>query len=571
MYTPTDEDFALLDQSQIILYLSVQIINKDGVMVDEVHGMIDGGSFSIDATSDVRRTMSVKMTPINSNGDAIWNGVMPNATFDMSERANLWIDNKEILKCGIKNVRTDQIKWYQLGVFILQDENLTYDATTHEMTINCGDLMLKLNGTVNGQLGQLTIKIPAYEEDSNGNPTKYNIVRDAMVKTITQLGGVQNYIVDDIGELDGMAQYNANYQAYRTAHPLWNNVPYDLEFSAGCTVLDIVTKLRDLYPNYETYFDEYGVFVCGMIPTCYYDTVYLRDDILQKYLISESVTRKLDGVRNVVEVWGESLDADYYSEAVTNSGGVYSCSISGMTDKYMNGDKVALKVPSTNGANQKINISGLGNLDIYNEELDVPLAAGTLEANNVYVFTCKKIYDSSAKAEYLKFYLSGAYQCHGLAVLSDGTTEPNGWTDPDTGTVYNKYSKEYFQTKYNCKNCEVWVIPDSPFTVQKIGERMDCKTGDEYSSITADSLALARAHYELWKDARLTDSITLTTLIMPWLDVNTKVTYKPQNSQFTNQYIIKNVSHDFSEMKTTIEMMTFYPLYEDTNAGGLSR
>lgn len=570
MHVPTNEDFELLDQSQIILYLSVQIKDRNDVIIDEVHGMIDGGSFSIDANSDVRRTMSVQMTPVKSDDDAIWNGVMPNTTFDMSERANLWIDNKEILQCGIKNIRTDQIKWYQLGVFILQDENLTYDATTHQMTIDCGDLMLKLDGTVNGQLGQLTIKIPAYEEDADGNPTKYNIIRDVMIKTITQMAGVENYMVDDIGELDGMAQYNPDYQSYRTAHPLWNNVPYDLEFSAGCSVLDIVSKLRDLYPNYETYFDEYGVFVCDMIPTCYYDTVYLRDDILQKYLISESVSRKLDTVRNVVEVWGESLDADYYSEEVTDTDGVYTCSISGLTEKYMNGDKIALKVPSTNAANQKININGLGAIEIYNEELDVPLAAGTLEANNVYVFTSKKIYDSSAKDSSIKFYLSGAYQCHGIAILSDGTVEKDGWTDPDTGTKYDKYSKAYFETKYNCKNCEVWVIPDSPYTVQKIGERMDCKTGDEYSSITADSLALARAHYELWKDARLTDSITLTTLIMPWLDVNTKVTYKPQNSDFINQYIIKSVSHDFSGMTTTIEMMTFYPLYEDTNAGGRS-
>lgn len=570
MYVPTNSDFELLDQSQIILYLSVQIKNKDDVIIDEIHGMIDGGSFSIDATSDVRRTMSITMTPIKDDGSTIWNGVMPNATFDMSERANLWINNKEILQCGIKNIRTGEIKWYQIGVFVLQDESLTYDATTHEMTINCGDLMLYLNSTLNGQLGQLTIKIPAYEEDENGNPTKYSVIRDAMVKTITQLGGVQNYLVDDIGELDGMAQYNPDYQQYRNAHPLWNNVPYDLEFSAGCSVLDIIGKLRDLYPNYETYFDEYGVFVCGMIPTCYYDTVYLRDDILQKYLISESVSRKFDTVRNVVEVWGETLDADYYSETVSNTNGVYTCNISGMADKYMNGDKVALKVPSTNAAHQKININNFGEIEIYNEERDVPLAAGILEANNVYVFTCKKIYDSTNKTDTLKFYLSGAYQCHGLAVLSDGTVERGGWTDPDTGTVYDKYSKEYFQVKYNCKNCEVWVIPDSPFTVQKIGERMDCKTGDEYSSIIADSLALARAHYELWKDARLTDTITLTTLIMPWLDVNTKVTYTPQNSDFMNQYIIKSVSHDFSGMTTTIEMMTFYPLYEDTNAGGRS-
>ena len=53
----------------------------------------------------------------------------------------------------------------------------------------------------------------------------------------------------------------------------WNAIPYDQEFECGATVAEILTTLRDLYPNYEMYFDEEANFVCKMIPSCYEDDI----------------------------------------------------------------------------------------------------------------------------------------------------------------------------------------------------------------------------------------------------------------------------------------------------------
>lgn len=567
MITATNDDYALLDQPSIVVHIKVEVKNDDGTMFDNLEGLVQGGSVRIDANSSVRRTTNFTIVPLLNN-ITISNG-LNNTTFDLSEKSIIWINKKAVLKIGIENIRNKQVPvWYTLGTFIFQKESITYDATTNQMQVSCSDMMTLLDGTVNGERGQLTTKIPAYKEDEDtGEVLEYYYIRPSMIQVLTQLGGITDYWVDDIGEFKGMKQYNPDWQNYRTTHPLWDNIPYDLEFDAGCTVLDIITELRDLYPNYETFFDETGRFICQMIPSCYYDEIAIPDNIIQKYLISEDTERDLTSVRNVCEVWGQVLDTDFYSEEVTNSNNVYTATIDGLDEKYMNGDKVALQIPSTNAATQYININSLGNVQIYDENTEEPLAAGTLEASKIYVFECKKLRTSSGTDDEMKFYLLGEFQVHALSVLTDGSVVKDGWTDPDTGTTYDLYSKEYFQTKYNVRYVDMNVIADSPFTVQKIGERNSVKKGDEYDDITSDTLALARAHYENWKNCRLTDNITITTILIPWLDVNTKVSYCMKNDTEIKQYIVKSVTQNLDSMTSQITMMTFYPLYEESITG----
>ena len=134
------------------------------------------------------------------------------------------------------------------------------------------------------------------------------------------------------------------------------------------------------------------------------------------------------------------------------------------------------------------------------------------------------------------------------------------------------YSSEYFETVYNCSNVELTIVPDSPFTVQRIGERCAVMSGQEYDNITSDSLALERARYENWKNSRLTDDITITlNTIIPWLKENMKIEYTSRQYNVPSQYITKSVSLDFANGTTTVGMYTFYPLYEDNSESGTYR
>lgn len=68
--------------------------------------------------------------------------------------------------------------------------------------------------------------------------------------------------------------------------------------------------------------------------------------------------------------------------------------------------------------------------------------------------------------------------------------------------------------------------PESPFYIYgSVGEIRLVLYGGEYDNIYSDDLAQQRANYELWKRTRLEDTITLTCIPIPWLDVNQLVEY----------------------------------------------
>ena len=359
-----------------------------------------------------------------------------------------------------------------------------------------------------------------------------------------------------------MPEHNSDWKKYREENELWNTIPYDLEFSAGCSVLSILQELVNLYPNYEMFFDENGTFIVQMIPSCYEDDVVFTNDFLQKILISENSSTDLLTVRNICEVWGEVIETDFYTESCTYSGNCYICTVDGYEEKYYNGDIISIKVPSANLNGATLNINSFGAIPIMDENTEKPITANRIEsANSVYSFKIKK--KRVDGNDVIQAYLLGQWQPHAINVLTDGTVGED-YTST-SGVTVKRYSKEYFKTVYNCESIEFTTIPDSPFTIQKLGEIRDVKQGGEFENITSDSLALSRAEYENWKNSRLTDSITITTLLIPFADVNIKVEYKPNDVDEVRQYIIKSVNHNFDSGQSTLQLTRFYPLYIPEN------
>ena len=103
-----------------------------------------------------------------------------------------------------------------------------------------------------------------------------------------------------------------------------------------------------------------------------------------------------------------------------------------------------------------------------------------------------------------------------------------------------------------------------PENIFRIGEILDVKTGNEFENITSDDLAADRAKWENWKNCRLTDNISITTKFLPWLYVNKKVSYRSYASGELHQYIITSISHDLTNLTSSITMYRFYPLYDMT-------
>lgn len=553
-YQITNEDWELLTQpGYFIIKQKLRVLDDDLLVLKEIEGVIGNVNISENAESDVRKTTSFTMTPT-------WK-----SNIEVNEESLIWINRNIEILIGVLNMRTNEYIWYDQGLYVFTDTSSTYDEITNQLTVNCGDWWVKLDGTKNGQVGALTTVIPAYEEnETTGEVIKYNIIRESIIEAARELGGIQRYQVDDFGEFYAMPQNNSDYEEYRRKNDLWNTVPYDLEFSAGSSVANILTELRDLYPNYELYFDR-DILVGGMIPSNEGDPVMVDNDQLQSILITENTSTPLNAVRNVCEVWGQVLETDRYADeaGVTVSSNTYKVTLNDYTE-YATGDKLAIKVPKTNVTGQKIQINSLAAYIIYDPDTEEAVEAGRMEAGKDYVLQYKR---TRVEGEYVhKFYLLGCFQCHAIDILT-------GIVDSDNPYIGRKYDrtnvtcrnyeelKQYFREKHSCDEVTLTIIPDSPFTIQKIGEILDVKQGGEYEKIYSDSLASSRAIYENWKNCRLTDNVSITTKVIPFLKTNIKVEYKPKNQDEVHQYIIKSFSNDYEGFTSNITMMRFYPLY----------
>lgn len=338
-----------------------------------------------------------------------------------------------------------------------------------------------------------------------GIPTKIpagSSVREAMIAAI-ELAGFTKYTISECKDVDG------NIIA----------VPNDIEIAQGGTVWNIVTQLRDILPRYETFFDVDGVFIYQPIPTGSGDPVIIDDTIWPNLLIDESINNDFESVKNYIEVYGRTLDPSYFSTNTTYSGSTLSLTVADYPTALTDNTIVGFTTPSTGDISAtggiSLKMNSLTALVLYEYGTNNPVTA--LDNNTYYV-----VYYNQG------WYLMGHQQPVGIAYDDN---------------------------------------PDSPFYVNgSIGRIRHVLYGGEYENITSDKLALERAKYELWKRTRLQDSIALTSIPNPWLDVNVLISHAIRGKSQENaaQYIIKSISTDYGiEGTQSINAITYYPLYPD--------
>ena len=276
------EDYNVLKQQYIKKYIRLELLDFQYNIVDELSGNMTKCSINVDSNSDLRRSCDLGF-------------VVTTSTFDIKAGSKIFLDKMVRPYVGYENMRTGEIQWYNQGIYLVNNPQWSYNASTNEISMQALDLMSKLTGLRNGNLEGIPTKIA---KDEN--------VREAIIKTI-ELGGFTKYICEECKTKDG------------TIVP----VPYDIEIDVGGTIYDILTGLRDIMPNYQIYFDINGVFHYEPIPLAYDDPVLIDDDLFNNVLISENINTDFESVKNYVEVLGHTWDVDYYSpsESTTVSGG----------------------------------------------------------------------------------------------------------------------------------------------------------------------------------------------------------------------------------------------------------
>lgn len=300
------EDYNVLKQQYIKKYIRLELLDFQYNIVDELSGNMTKCSINVDSNSDLRRSCDLGF-------------VVTTSTFDIKAGSKIFLDKMVRPYVGYENMRTGEIQWYNQGIYLVNNPQWSYNASTNEISMQALDLMSKLTGLRNGNLEGIPTKIA---KDEN--------VREAIIKTI-ELGGFTKYICEECKTKDG------------TIVP----VPYDIEIDVGGTIYDILTGLRDIMPNYQIYFDINGVFHYEPIPLAYDDPVLIDDDLFNNVLISENINTDFESVKNYVEVLGHTWDVDYYSpsDKTTVSGGTITPTFADLTT-LEDGTAVGITLPT---------------------------------------------------------------------------------------------------------------------------------------------------------------------------------------------------------------------------------
>lgn len=464
----TSGQFATALQNIQSRYIKIELLNYQFQTVDSLEGICTSGSISIDANADIRRTGSITL-------------VIKDGTFQVESGSQVWLDKYVRVWVGIASLRTGEIEYVNCGLFIIDAPTYKYDASTNTLTLSLLDLMAKLTGMRNGYLPGVPVVLSAGEN-----------IRQAIIDTLA-LGGFTKYVVEEA--------------------PSPGTIPNDLEFSQGATVYDLLAGLRDIYPDYEIFFDVNGVFYYKPIPTGDDEPILVDDTTWQNIVVSEQVVVDFQNVKNVIEVYGRTHDPAHFSTETT--------------------------VSSTGAINLTI-----ADVSAYTEGM-------------IYGFT---LTDNPG-------YTAPTLQINSLAtypiLMSDGTTPAE--IVAESGEIY--FCVEFKGTYWNwLGHLQAYGYaeddnPQSPFYVNSTVGKIRLPLFDgEYANCISDDLAQQRAEYELWMHTNMNNSVTLSCVPVYWMDVNILVEYTTQVNQETNQYLIKSITFGLGPSDSmTVNMIKYYP------------
>lgn len=448
-------------------YIKLELLNYQFQTVDNIEGVCTGGSISIDANSDVRRTGSVEL-------------VITDSSFEVASGGKVWLDKYIRVWIGTASLLTGEVEYTNCGIFIIDAPNYQYNPSTNTLTLSLLDMMAKLTGVRNGYLPGTPVVLSAGEN-----------IRKAIIDTLA-LGGFTKYVVEEA--------------------PSPGTIPNDLEFSQGATVYDLLSGLRDIYPDYEIFIDSNSVFYYKPIPTGEGDPVYVDDTLWSNIVTEENISIDFQNVKNVIEVYGRTHDPAHFSTATSVSGTTIQLTIDDVKE--------------------------------YTEDM-------------IYGFI---LTDNPGYAGYsLQINSLTAYPI----LMSDGVTVAD--IPAESGEVY--YCVQFKGTYWNyLGHLQAYGYaeddnPQSPFYINgTVGQIRLPLYGGEYENCFSDELAQARAKYELWLHTNMNNTVQLACVPVYWLDVNVLVSYTSMRTQETNLYIIKSINFGLGPTDSmTVNMIKFYP------------
>ena len=479
VYTNPD----ILMQPVKLVCSKFEILNRDFMVIERIEGSVQSGTIDVNAESDIRRTANIVMTVTDS-------------TFEPNDISKLWMGRYIKIYIGLKDIVSDKIIYWNKGIYNFSTLNYTYNTTTNTVSVSCVDLMSELNGMRNGFLDAQTVKIEAQKG------TKISKVITDILDNNTNF---KKYIIEEIG-----SEYSAETSVYTGEY--YTDLPYDIEINGEATIYNIFKELCDIYPNWEMYFDEEGIFHVSHIPSKDSDPIFIEKEIINPLVVSENSSIDYTKIANVISVWGKLLETDRYANSSTFSDGTFNITLEGLSSEgLLDGLMISFKSCTDNNSKAYLTINTQPPIPILTEDGNNPV----FEKDKMYVLKYNKLNN-------ILYYLG----------------EPQ---------VYGKY--------------EV-TNDDNPFSIQKIDRVAKNFSGGEFDNIYSSELAYQRAKWEAYKATILQETVTLNSILIPWIDVNKKIEYTSKRNGATKIFLAKNINFDISQWTMNITMYEFYPFYE---------
>lgn len=448
-------------------YIRLELLNYQFQTVDTVEGVCRNGNINISANSDIRRTGNIEL-------------VINNSSFEVSAGGKIWLDKYIKVWIGLMSLITREIEYTNCGIYIIDAPSYNFDPSTNTLSLSLLDLMAKLTGIRNGYLPGTPVVLSAGEN-----------IRQTIIDTLA-LGGFTKYVVEEA--------------------PSPGTIPNDLEFDQGSTIYTLLSGLRDIYPNYEMFFDVNGVFYYHPIPSGSGDPVYIDDTLWSSIVTKENLDVDFQNVKNVIEVYGRTHDPAHFSTSTKVSSTTIQLTIEDVTE-YTEDMIYGFTLTDNPGyVGYKLQIN---NLTEYPILMSDGITASDIPAESGEVYYCVQF-----KGTYWNYL---------------GHLQSYGYAEDDNS--------------------------QSPFYINgTVGQIRLPLYGGEYENCYSDDLARQRAEYELWLHTNMNNGVRISCVPVPWIDVNILVEYTLKRNNQTNQYIIKSIDFGLAASDLmTINMIQFYP------------
>lgn len=587
----TNSDIELCKKRSKLQLIRIFLLDKKLITIDEIEGECISGNISIDADSEIRRTLNLVLYSKDKK-------------YVVNEYNRIWFNKRVQIQIGFKTHEGHE-RWYDMGIYIFNNCAYTYASDTKTISIQCSDLITSLDGTHGGVLDGPAFLIKEGEDIKKVIEdllVYHTDIRDYNIGTIGEYGCIQGKSISwkqnrmdtgssqsvvDLEEADAtdylsdspylddyvIVTASSNSELYSNESDeeivsgvdpadyidmgSWHTVPYDIEFSCGTPLIEMIIKLRDLYLGYESYFDVEGQFILDLIPTCEHDPLFLDYFDLEPLVIDESLTVDFTTIKNATRIYGKSIETDRFAD--NDCVKLSECEVDGVKgymaeinlDKFIltSNLKLGFQLPNVN-KNFDTNLPLFIKVNHYESvilptgelsEKETPFIIPCTTRENI-INTNKDNVESETvyKPMALSFFESEESYCFKYI------------SNQNTFMYLGMYQIEAYVEDNN---------EESPFSVNKIGTRLQVLSGGEYDDITDVILCKERAEYENWLAGRFNDVVTINTVIIPFLDVNKKVRYRTFSNGEINQYIIKNISYSFLDNTCNITMSRFYDLY----------